>query len=154
MAKKPVKEENAESEKMFPETGMTDFEKEVAKSAGLNIDNINETLDKPSNMEEAYAQIMGNLVLSEGDRRKLMSQLSARDIHLFSRSYARAKVFDDDILSNVLDQELMLRVSKNREGRKEIIKLSGAIRENEIRKSWYQRLGFNRGAGQGAVGGM
>ena len=151
MGKKKTKDESIENiEKMFPETGLSEYEQNVAKDAGLNPEHIKMAMEEPSTTEEAYAKIMGNLVLSAGDKRKLMSELGPKEIGLFAKSYARAMLFNNTTLTAFLDEMIMLKVSKQRKGRMEVVKLSGAIREQEMKRSLWARIasmGGNRQQG-------
>jgi hypothetical protein len=91
------------------------LENEIAGLEGLSS---NQTID------ESLAQAIS--VLTEEERKKLLSQIERKERFILMALYAQAREFDDDLLQNICDQFLILGVSENRQGRKEIVEIAKA----------------------------
>lgn len=64
------------------------------------------------------------LTLVQGDLYAL-SDLSQREINAITALLALAKQYDINIIHDVIDSYVRLKVSRNREGRKELLKVGG-----------------------------
>jgi hypothetical protein len=132
--------------------GFTEEDKKVLADAGINPMDINAALESPSTTEEAYAKIMNKL--TEGDKKviDLLSDLTPQQIMQGALLDTEASIFKDDYLSQFMLLHRQLLVSKKREGRKEVIKLSGAIREQELKKNLITRIKMMGASGQQSGG--
>lgn len=109
------------------------------------VDDIAESLGEDSStQEEAIAKITTKLTKDDPRTIKLLSELSPQEIVLFAVCKTKYKEFGNTMGDGLLDDLLRLKISKRREGRKEIIKVAGAIREQEMRKGVLARLGISR----------
>lgn len=75
-------------------------------------------------IDESLAQAIN--VLTETKKKKILSELEQKEIFYISILYAQSKEFNDDLLNDFLKQFLILRISKERNGRKEIVEIAKA----------------------------
>jgi len=109
------------------------------------VDDIAESLGEDSStQEEAIAKITTKLTKDDRKTIKLLSELSPQEIVLFAVCMTKYDEFENPMGRELLDELLRLKISKRREGRKEIIKVAGAIREQELKKGVLARLGLSR----------
>lgn len=133
---------------------MPDFseqERKVLASAGLKPEDVAIAMESPNNTEEAYARILEKLTFDDEKYINLLTEFNTREIALASILKARAEIFDDSYLRNFLLHNMRIRVSKDRKGRTEIIKLAGAIREQEMKKNLWSRMKMMAGGDRSAV---
>lgn len=83
-----------------------------------------ESLATSQSIDESLAQAI--TVLTEEERRKLMSELKNREVFLITMLYAQAQEFHDDLLLSICDNFLITRTSLDRKGRKEIVEIAKA----------------------------
>lgn len=75
-------------------------------------------------IDESLAQAIN--VLTETQKKKILSELEHREVFYVALLYTQSKEFDDDLLNDFLKQFLILRISKERKGRKEIVEIAKA----------------------------
>lgn len=139
---------------MTDEAVMPDFskkEREVLAAAGISPESVNMAYETPNNTEEALARILEKLTFDDEKYINLLSDLNEREVALESILYARACAFEDQQLKDFLLHNKRVRVSKKRMGRAEIIKLSSAMREAEMKRNMWSRMKMMAGGGQGGV---
>jgi hypothetical protein len=112
-----------------------------------DIDNL-ESMASSQTVDESLAQAI--TVLTEEDRRKLLSELEPREVFMLTMLQAQAHEFDDDLLQNICDNFLVHRISKERKGRKEIFEIAKANLMKSMGKSWIKRL-LKRGGNSGDI---
>ena len=85
-------------------------------------------------------------VLTEEDRKRLLSQLEPREVFQLTILYSQAKEFNDDLLFTICDNILVFRASLNRQARKEIVEIAKANIVKANARGLLRKL-FNRGGG-------
>jgi hypothetical protein len=83
-----------------------------------------ELLSDVATSEEALGKIMA--LLANEDKYKLITELGDGEISHFAGLLAIADTYDIQLLKNYLKNYLLLRISKKRQGRKEIIEMGVA----------------------------
>jgi len=79
--------------------------------------------------EEALAKISLELQRPEEEKLLTSSDLTPEEIFILTGSYTLADILKSKLIKNALDRFLLLRISRFRLGRKEMIMLSTGIRE-------------------------
>lgn len=84
--------------------------------------------DEGVTMDEAFAKIA--MILGETKRPKILSELDDYEIKLCAALYSVSEKTKNKLVSDFLDNFLLLRVSHHRQGRKELLEIAKAGREN------------------------
>ena len=92
--------------------------------------------------DEAQAQAV--ILLSERKRPELMTELSDEEIKLLTIIEASGNYADNDVLLNVVKSFMLKRVSLNRKGVEEIIKVAVSKIDEKIKKGIRDYLGGGR----------
>jgi hypothetical protein len=80
------------------------------------------------------------MILAKTKKATLLSELSTDEINLCSQLYVISDVFDNKVLGNFLAKFLRLRVSKSRQGRKELLSIAKSIKEEPEKFSRLKRI--------------
>jgi len=90
--------------------------------------------------EEAIAEIVNVLSESEESKIKMFSEVEMRDVERLSLLFSIADRYKVSWLSSYLYNELQLRVSHKRQGRKEFAEILGAKTSQETKKTIIERV--------------
>lgn len=81
---------------------------------------------------EAMAKIA--MILAKSDNKKILTELTETEIYDYSQAYALAKHLDIPEITSVIDELLILKISKDRRGREEIIQVTSNMGAENMRQ--------------------
>ncbi|RLI44544.1 hypothetical protein DRO69_07145 [Candidatus Bathyarchaeota archaeon] len=120
----------------------------MAKSSDVNaaVMDILRSLGITPSREEALGQAVTNLTDIDEEKLKLLSDVELGEINQLSLMLTIAERYDIDWLKTYVHNVLRLRVSANRLGRREIVRMiaGSAEREHAALRGWIARR-FGRG---------
>jgi hypothetical protein len=103
--------------------------------------------DDVASSDEATAKIMA--LLANDDKFKVISELSDDEIHRFAALQSIAETYDSKLLQSYIKNYLLLKISKHRKGRTEVIELGIADRKRGMDLGEKLKGGFGRVFGFG-----
>lgn len=106
-----------------------------------------EVIDDVSSSDEATAKIMA--LLANDDKFKVISELSDAEIHSFAALQSIAETYKSKLLQSYIKNVLLMKISRHRKGRTEVIELGIADRKRGMDLGDKISGGFRRAFGFG-----
>ena len=95
--------------------------------------------EQVQDMGEAMAKIA--MILAKSDNKKILTELTESEIYDFSQAYALAKYLEIPEITTVMNELMILKISKDRKGRQEIIEITQNMGAESIRAKQRGLLG-------------
>lgn len=102
-----------------------------------------------STTEEAMGKLIA--LLSNENKFRVITELTKDEESAIAGLLALAETYDIPLLKNYIKNLLLLRVSRKREGRKEIIQMGVARLKDAMQNNLFKRMGGMMGFGRGGI---
>ena len=128
---------------------MPDYQHPELRNAGAAVDvNLNVDDDESMTLEESLAKVA--MLLARTDNPKVLSEIDDKEIRLCASLLTVAERMNDKMISNFVNNFLLLRVSNRRKGRTELLEIARGVKEMPEQRFSRLRNLFGMGNRQGA----